>query len=151
MGGAMNEISGRVVLIGSGAGIRDVLVVVYDVDPKTASEEGSPSSERVDRTGSASPPGDRIGSVLTAADGSFRIAYEDAEFRIRNPDERRPDLLLEVLAPEQADTDLGSQVLYVSRAVRQDAGRIEQYQIGLTVDRLRKAGIEPPVLGDETD
>src|SRR5262245_18640532 len=56
-----NKISGRVVLKESGAGIPDLLVVIHDVDPGTRPEELIDAPE----------DGDRIGSVLTAADGRF--------------------------------------------------------------------------------
>lgn len=59
----MNKISGRVVLRESGVGIPDVLVVIYDLDPKTKPEEDiEPPSD-----------GDRLGSVLTGTDGSFEL------------------------------------------------------------------------------
>jgi hypothetical protein len=84
----MNRISGRVILKESGAAIPDVLVVIYDLDPRTRPEE------LIEAAASRSVPpeslsgGDRLGSVLTAKDGNFELVYEDSEFQIRNPNER---------------------------------------------------------------
>lgn len=173
----MNTISGRVVLKETGAGIPDVLVVIYDIDPGTQPEEvirptptralssedasdGDPTNsvltaaEVISSTPAPArslPPqaaggGDRLGSVLTARDGSFELSYEDTEFQIRKPNERRPDLFLQVLAPEEPDQAAESSVLYVSRRNRQNAGKIEQYLIRIPADRLTLAGIELPSL-----
>lgn len=58
----MNVVSGRVVVKESGVGVPDLLVVVYDVDPGTRSED-----EADDRGGGI---GDRLGSRLTDAAGT---------------------------------------------------------------------------------
>jgi hypothetical protein len=42
--------------------------------------------------------GDRIGSVITGQDGSWSLNYDDSEFLILTPTEKRPDLQLMVLA-----------------------------------------------------
>ncbi|HEY1338352.1 MAG TPA: hypothetical protein VGF59_12615, partial [Bryobacteraceae bacterium] len=147
----MNTISGRVVLKDSGAGIPDLLVVIYDVDPLTKPEEQIPDSG-----GGAPPPenlagGDRIGSVLTGRDGSFALSYDDSELRVRDPKELRPDLVLQVHAPEEPDQPVDARVLFVSRTVRQNAGKTEQYLIRLTADVLVKAGIELPSLDQDSE
>lgn len=132
----MNSISGKIVLKESGLGIPDLLVVVYDVDPGTRPEEiigGAPDIAA-----------DRLGAVITDQTGGFELTYEDDAFRIRNPDERRPDLFLMVFAPEEAGTDLISRLLFTSLMVRQNAGRTEQYLIQLTAEQLEKAGIPLP-------
>jgi hypothetical protein len=147
---ASNTISGEVVEKETGLGIPDLLVVVFDVDPRTKPEEeivgtlpvdGRPDTTTVTHS---APPGDRLGSVLTGADGSFELTYEDAEYRIRNPDEQRPDLLLLVMAPEDAGADSRPTTLFNSMSVRQGAGRTEQYLIRLTAEQLTEAGIPLP-------
>src|SRR5688500_5134951 len=111
----MNKISGRVVLRESGAGIPDVLVVVYDVDPATKPEEAIARNATSELPPESLSGGDRLGSVLTAKDGSFELSYEDAEFQIRNANERRPDLVLQVLGPEEPGAGVEASVLFVSR------------------------------------
>jgi hypothetical protein len=144
----VNKISGRVVLKG-GAGISDLLVVIHDLDPDTKPEEqipGTPSSAVLSRF---QGEGDRLGCVLTRRDdtgreGYFELTYDDPEYQIRNPQEKRPDLLLSVWAPEEPGLDPRSRLLYTSNAIRQNAGRTEEYLIRLNADQLLKAGVTPP-------
>ena len=121
-----NVISGRVGLKESGVGIPDLLVVVY---------------------GSALPQdplaGDRLGSVLTKADGGFELVYDDSEFQIRNPKELRPDLVIKVLAADGPGVVPETNPLYISTVVA-NAGKTEQRLILLTSEQLLKAGITPP-------
>jgi len=145
----MNKVSGRIVLKESGIGIPDLLVSVFDIDPKTQPEEIIATLNGVNNTPVATAgqefPVDRIGSVLTNTNGIFELTYEDDEFRIRNDKEKRPDLFLIVMAPEEPGKDLNSRILFTSTAFRQNAGRTEQYLIQLTSEQLVKAGIPLPV------
>lgn len=157
----MNKISGRVILKETGLGIPDLLVVIHDVDPGTTPEEtlpagGASSGTRTARTTSARGAaaaaassragiGDRLGSRLTSPTGAFDFEYEDEEFQIRNAEERRPDLLLLVVAPEEPGIDEESRVLFTSRDIRQNAGRTEQYLIRIPGDVLKKAGVPLPL------
>jgi len=71
---------------------------------------------------------DKLGTTQTDATGNFRIIYRTEAFR--DLFERKPDLYLKVL-------DARGKVLYNSRkAVRSEAGRVEEFQITLK----RKAG-----------
>jgi hypothetical protein len=90
--------------------------------------------------------GDRIAAILTRPDGRFKVTFEDGEFQIRNPQERRPDLLIKVLPPEEPGVIPEANPLYITKAVRQNAGRTEEYLIRLTTDELAKASISPPSL-----
>ena len=147
---ATNEISGKVVAKESGLGIPGLLVVVFDCDPGTAPEElvlvraqgrsGATPAVRGRRVRV-----DRLGSVVTDGTGAFTLTYEDDAFRVRHTRERRPDLCLTVLAPEDADTSGNLRVLLTSPAVRQNAGRSEQYLIRLTADQLSRAGVVAPM------
>jgi hypothetical protein len=148
----MNRISGRVTLKESGVGIPDLLVVMYDLDPGTRPEE------IIGKVGGGTAvvaplhqeiPADRLGTVRTrsgllAETGTFELMYEDNEFQIRNEKEKRPDLFLLVLAPEEPGKDLSSRILFVSTAIRQNAGRTEEFLIWLTTEQLEKAGIPIP-------
>lgn len=141
----MNKILGQIILKESGNSIPNLLVAVYDLDPGTKPEEifgGSGS------TGLNLPaqgiPGDRLGSVLTDENGAFVFTFEDKEFQIRNRGEKRPDLFIFVLAPEEFGKSLVSRILYFSTVVRQNAGRIESYLIRLTEEQLKKADVQIP-------
>ena len=163
----MNHLGGRVVLKETGVGIPDLLVVIYDVDPGTTPEEASSTGEAVTGGGAgregAAPLlaatatvapiartwdpdiGDRLGSRLTGTDGSFQFDYEDTEFQIRNPKEKRPDLLLMILAPEEPGVDEATRVLHVSSKVCGNTGRTEQRLIRLPENALKKAGVPLPI------
>ena len=126
----------------SGVGIPDLLVVFYDVDPQTRPEEVIAGAESpiaaAGFAGFAVAPddqggADRLGAILTSNDhnsskaGSFELTYDDSEFQVRNAQERRPDLLVQVLAPEAPGQTLESRVLYVSTgsaAKRREDGAI---------------------------
>ena len=145
----MNRIGGKVTHKETGLGIPDLLVVIYDVDPNTRPEEilgdGAPPLDAVAPIPTAAlPVGDRICSLATDADGLFEWEYEDTDFRIRNESEKRPDLLLTVVAPEETGQNPDARTLHVSLAVRQNAGRLETYRIRLSSDQLIKAGIPLP-------
>lgn len=142
----MNNISGKILLKETNVGVPDLLVSIFDLDPGTRPEEviasiGNPNAPIA--TNGQGLPVDCLGSVLTLADGSFALTYEDEEFRIRNQ-EKRPDLFLLVLAPEEAGKDLKSRILFMSTQIRQNAGRIEQFLIWLTKEQLEQAGIPTP-------
>ncbi|MDV5165289.1 MAG: hypothetical protein R2568_00900 [Candidatus Scalindua sp.] len=141
----MNKILGRIILKETGIGIPNLLVAVYDLDPDTKPEEIFGGSGL---TGIALPsqgiPGDRLGSVLTDVNGAFEFTFEDKEFQIRNKGEKRPDLFVFVLAPEEPGKGLISRILYFSTVVRQNAGRIESYLIRLAEEQLKKAGLPVP-------
>jgi hypothetical protein len=148
----MNTITGRVTIKESGVGIPDLLVVVFDVDPNTQPEEVKPVPGPTPTPPpappiaqpAAFPQGDRLGSVLTDANGAFTITYADEEFRVRNSDEKRPDLLLMVFAPEEAGQDGNLRPLFVSPAIRQNAGRTEHYLIRLAAQKMEETALAIP-------
>ncbi len=136
----MNKVRGRIVIKESGAGIPDLLIVIYDCDPKAIPKElfgSAPMELSADIWQKLRA--DRLGSVLSNQDGGFELEYEDEQFRVRN-DENRPNLLLFVVGSEDSSTDNTPKVLYVS-AVRQNAGRIETYLVRLSAMQYRQAGI----------
>jgi hypothetical protein len=140
-----NRVSGKVLLKETGVGIPDLLVVIYDLDPGTRPEEefGGRDPDGV----IPSPPhlGDRLGSILTATDGSWSLEYQDREFRILNEQEKRPDLQLMVLGPEDADSNEPAMVLFSSKITRVNSGRLEAAVIRIASDQLAKAKIKIPV------
>ncbi len=158
---SMNTVQGKIVVKETGAGCPNLLVVIYDIDPDTQPEEviAAISGNALSTVRSASninvtPKnilgglGDRIGSMLTGQDGGFTFSYEDAEFRIRNKGELRPDLFLLVLAPEQAARSFSDMLLFYSTEIRQNAGRVENYLIQIPQDQLSKAGALAPAINE---
>ncbi len=145
----MNKIIGKVIVRETGAGVPDLLIVVCDLDPRTLPKDGLQ-----DHTADPGPglwqqiSGTRLGSVATGGDGKFEFEYEYSAYQVRDQ-EKRPDLTLFVVAPEDAGAASCPRILHVSCGMRRNAGRIETYVIKLPLDQLRKAGIlipgTPPV------
>jgi hypothetical protein len=121
----VNTVAGRIIVKESGAGVPDLLVVLFDFDPAAHPEEVIAGAEPFGGPGGSSapsiaivvstPPGaDRLASVLTDANGRFEITYEDDAFNVGTANERRPDLLLFVLAPEEPGKKFEDRILYTS-------------------------------------
>lgn len=146
----INKVIGKVLLQETGIGIPDLLVEVYDVDPNTKPEEFFDLSGDAPNLAASNPnswqrfPADRLGCVPTDENGKFELTYEDSDFQIRNSEEKRPDLMLFVMAPETLKTSPCPQIIHISCGIRQNAGRIENYIIKLTADQLKAAGIPIP-------
>jgi hypothetical protein len=86
---------------------------------------------------------------LTDGTGAFTLTYKDDAVQVRNAQGRRPALFLAILASKHIDTSGNSRVLFVSSAVRQNAGRTEQYLIRLGTDQLLKAGVMAPATSSD--
>lgn len=73
--------------------------------------------------------GDRLGSVLTDSKGHFALEYSDDLFQLGEK-ERRPDLVLAVLAPDHSrGVSVSARLLHYSYVPRSNAGRQENYII----------------------
>src|SRR5262245_44302896 len=128
----MNLITGKVILKETGIGIPDLLVEVYDIDPTPGSAASG---------GGVIDIGDRLGSVLTDRAGLFRLEYDDAQFQVRDPDEKRPDLSITVRAP---DEDRTPNLLHITKDIRQKAGVNEAYVIRIPTESLASGGVSAP-------
>jgi hypothetical protein len=142
-----NLITGRVILKESGLGIPDLLVVASNVAKQVVGTRGG--AARAASTPTSNMSGNRIGSVLTATDGTFSLCYEDTEFRASGATVSRPDLMLMVLAPEDTDQNSTPKLLYKNAVPRQSSGKCESYFIRLTTSQLENAGVPVPKTEDE--
>ena len=75
-----NIVKGKIVLKGTGTGIQDMLVVIYDIDPSVIGQEFVELDDNLDRVirGQLARswidfPGDRIGSILSDRRGEFTL------------------------------------------------------------------------------
>lgn len=167
----MFEVSGRITVKETGHPVANLVVAIFDGEPTKTLSTGTqtsvvpptlplpaPSNATLIATPVATPPvaptvpelGDsleRIGSVLTDAEGRFRIAYEVEDFQRGDP-EKRPDLMVAVLAPEDSHAPgnprplpFRDRLLHVSLVPRQDAGRLEAYSIRILRAELDRFGI----------
>jgi hypothetical protein len=147
-----NIISGKIVVKETGIGIPDLLVVIHDLDPGAKPDDGFTTADAPILARPVDPLlADRLGSVLSAQNGSWSIEYDDTEFRILNPTEKRPDLQLMVLAPEDADSGSPPLVLFSSKLLRVNSGRTEAYMIRISSAQLEKARIKVPIAEQEDD
>ncbi len=135
-----NIISGKVTHSESGLGIFNLLVVVIDLDPNTPPEDILDTTPSEDLKNSP----ERLGSVLTDFNGNFSLSYEDIEFQTQNPKEKRPDISIQILAPEDASSEKEPVVLYKTVRPRQNAGRQEAFMIKISSKQLIAAGIGIP-------
>ena len=156
---------------GANRGIRNLLVVCYDVDPgvvvtpnTTAPEdvEGVVLEQAVGPSFWAKFPGQRLGSTLTDVNGDWSLVYQDDLQADAESPRRiaRPDLLIFVLAPEDTHEQLRDfpsrlpdlkelwvpdlvpqRILHFSREVRFNAARLEHYVIRIDDDLLAQTGV----------
>lgn len=148
----LNTVTGKVTLKETGAGIPDLLVVLYDLDPGVRNDESfNTSSNTSTQPFTNIVLGDRIGSVITGQDGSWSLNYDDSEFAMLTSVEKRPDLQLMVLAPEDGDSSKPPVILFSSNLLRINSGRMESYLIRLTSKQLIEAQISVPASNEKKD
>ena len=165
-----NVVQGKILDRNTGAGIQDLLVVLYDVDTENrefsdmgvegplvndddrirpqavdpSTTTGNITLDQANRPDARTWldfPGDRLGSVLTNKQGHFSLNYSDDLFQLGEK-ERRPDLVLIVMGPDHSKgVSVLSRLLHYSYVPRNNAGRLESYIIY----------IGPPQSEDEED
>jgi hypothetical protein len=153
----MFRIYGRVLVKETDWGVPNLVVAAFDEDaaaPTHGVENPVPFALSVGAaaipTGALDRLGDRLGSVLTDANGNFEIVFEDDAF-LPEPTKTggrypKPDLVLAVFSPEEPGANRFSapaeqRILCLSRFPRTDAGRIEAYVFRLPASLLEERGI----------
>lgn len=140
--------SGFVVVRETNAPLSGLRVVLFDVDPVSENAGSRPSPAEPFPSPEDFIPGQRLGSVLTDATGSFRFDFETREFEPGDPS-KRPDLLVYVLAPEDTDprsripASMSRRVLHFSVERTRDAGRSEAVLIRLPQALVAPLGLAP--------
>ncbi len=179
-----NRLHGKIVADSTGVGIPDLLVVAMDFDAlrwaQTAPSQQPPPATHVPNPrpkpeapiesvhdalalleqapfNEAAQP-QRLGSVLTRADGSFELVYHDDLFRDDDASanqqvaDRRPDVILLVLAPDRPGKNgegrtLRERLIFHTQPIRFEAGRTESYIIRIGEERL--AAFNVPLSGSD--
>lgn len=139
----MNCVEGCIVIRETGEGIENLLVVAYDIDCDAWTKLKSGKNILKKLIGVDGINAVRLGSVLTNAEGQFRLEYEDEVFHLRHP-EKRPDLALLVLSPDDPDVAPQHRLLYASEGVRANAGRLESFFLRISRERLVTARVLSP-------
>lgn len=127
------SVQGRVFNATTKAGIGGLLVTVHDVNPGA------------ERTGAAElavllKQATRVGSVLTDENGAFVLNYDRQDIDAMRSEKRRLDLLVVVSAPDDENGSLKN-VIYYSNPPRANAGREENFNIGISHETLKKFGL----------
>lgn len=135
------RVQGRVVVAEIGSGIPDLVISVFDIDP------ASPGP--VTHVGPPLPEGkERLGSVLTDADGRFWLTFDEKRFSSGDGKPARPDLMLCVFGPDRpaesgkpVGLDPEQRLLYRTATTLSDAAAIESFVIQLSREQLERAGV----------
>jgi hypothetical protein len=138
------RVQGRVVVAETGTGVPDLVVSVLDVDPVPVSP---PTHARPVQPGGM----ERLGSVLTDAEGRFWLAFDEKRFAAGDGSPARPDLVLCVSGPDRPGSpgkpdglDLEQRLLFRTVAPLTDAGDIESFVIQVEGAQLERAGVRLP-------
>ena len=146
-----NKISGKVFVKEIDIGIPNLLIVAYDIDDPKSSDISNLKKNLQTNPFWTLLPGDRLGSVTTDRNGEFQLIYDDSAYIKKHEEsERRPDVALFVLAPEEPEGridgistsgNMNRKILYFSRELRINSGRIENYVIRIPKSILEQEKI----------
>jgi hypothetical protein len=127
------SVQGRVFDAATKSGIGGLLVTVHDLNTG-AERTGAAELEALLKQAT------RVGSVLTDENGAFALNYDREDILAMRSEKRRLDLLVVVSAPDDGNGALEN-VLYYSNPPRANAGRVENFNIGISHEMLEKFGL----------
>lgn len=150
---ATHLVSGKILEKETKAGVADLLVELFDLDAWADSEIKGADGQTARSATNVRPAidkdiaglyadADRIGSVITDAQGRFTFEIIPKDFNLPGRSEQKPDLVLVVLAPDEPGLTLDKRLLHVTRDIYQNAGRREAYVIRLPAALLRERQID---------
>src|SRR5688572_5969918 len=123
----MHKVNGRVLVKETGEALPNLIVALFDHD--SAAPSAAPGGSSIS-PGAPSDFGERLGSVLTDANGAFHLEFDVHLFAAADP-EKRPDLVLAVFAPEDSQgpgqpmpLSPPQRLLLFSNVPRQNAGNV---------------------------
>ena len=154
-----NIVSGKVLHKESGVGIADLLIDLFNLDTWTDPEGGGavrePTGRAPESLSSLRDPssliggditnlykaGKRVGSASTNSAGEFFIQMTACDINPPRTNERKPDLVMLVLAPDEPGHNLNKRLLHFSQDVRFNACSSEAYIIRLSTKLLTEKEI----------
>lgn len=121
------QITGRLVNE-IGDGLKNLLVVFYDTDRKLKIPKNLKKTvtEYLEDKGS-----ERLGSTYSREDGSFDFDYKYEDFAPQK-EEKRPDIFVVVLSPEEKGKELADRILYFSDYPVHNGGKSEALLINVS-------------------
>ena len=128
------SVQGKVFDIATKEGIGNLLITIYDVN-KGTERAASPVLAALLKIST------RLGSVLSDDAGLFNFTYSKDDILALGPKKKRLDLLVVISAPEDENTTASEKVFYYSNPPRMNAGRVENFSIGITPETQKKFGV----------
>lgn len=151
----MFKVMGQVLVKETGFPLAQLQIVLYDLDNLNAQTSAKNPLELF--TSNLGPlvwqsfPGDRLGSVITDANGKFELLFDVSAFKAREQG-KNPDLVLFVVAPEDSfindkgiaeprANETAKRILHISYDVVANAGIQESYMIRISDQLLKKSSL----------
>jgi hypothetical protein len=85
--------------------------------------------------------GERVGSVTTDASGNFAFSYGDDDIAALKREKDRLDLVVTIAAPDDEKAESSKRVIYSSEP-RIKAGKVENFNVGISPTALKKFGLD---------
>ena len=130
---ATYSVQGRVFNATTKDGIAGLVVTVYNLNKGT-------ERTAVDDLDALIKNATRVGSVLSDETGAFVLSYHKDDIAAPHRENPRLDLCVVVSAPDD-ETGSKENVIYYSNPPRANAGRVENFNIGISRATLKKFGL----------
>ena len=129
------SVQGRVFDLATKRGLGNLLVTIYDVDEAA----GSVTYPSLASLMEVSTP---IANARCDEGGGFVVRYGKDDLLALGTEKKRLDLLVVISAPDDEKSAAAEKVVYFSNPPRRNAGRIENFNIGITPETQRKFGLD---------
>jgi hypothetical protein len=126
---------GRIFDALSKQGLANLLVTAYHVGGAPAGD----GDAHVERQLKAAA---RVGSVLSDDTGQFSVTYDERDIAAVTREGSRLNLMLVVSAPDDETSASPEKVIYHSNPPRENAGRTEHFNIGISRQTLEKFALQ---------
>lgn len=130
---ATYSVQGRVFNATTKDGIAGLVVTAYDLNKGT-------ERTAMDDLGTLIKNATRVGSVLSDETGAFVLSYDKDDIAALHSEKPRLDLCVVVSAPDDENGSTEN-VIYYSNPSRANAGRVENFNIGISRATLKKFGL----------
>jgi hypothetical protein len=138
---ATYSVQGRVFNATTKDGIAGLVVTVHDLNKGT-------QRTAADDLGALLKNATRVGSVLSDETGAFALSYDKDDIAAFHSEKPWLDLFV-VVSPPDDENGSKENVIYYSNPPRVNAGRVENFNVGISRATLQKFGLsdDPNVKG----
>lgn len=126
-------------------GVGNLLITAYHIEapgPEVGLVDAQPAARRADT-------GSRLGSVLSDDTGHFALHYDQHDIAAVTGHGTRLNLQLVVSAPDDESSESSEKVIYRSDP-RENAGRVEHFNIGVSRSTLEAFGLHREVTAESS-